>query len=521
MINENRVAKTAGFLMMVMIGSRILGYLRDIIIYSYFGQNRITDAYNAAFSIPDFLYMLLVGGALSSAFIPVFSGYIARQEEEEAWKVASIIFNAVMVLLLMGVLVGYILTPQLIELIVPGFEPEYKSMTILMTRIMFLQVIFMSMAGIAQGILHSFKHFKMPALGSLLYNVGIIAVGVVLVRRLGIVGFSIGVVVGSLINLAVQIPVLRKKGVRYSPLLHLRHPGVRRIFSLIIPILIGQSVIYLNLFVTQNLASGLDGGMIAALKLAERLMKLPIAVVGISMAVALFPNLTEYAAIGQMKRFHSSLLTTLNQVIFLSLPAAVGLAFMGKPLIRLMYQQGAFTAQATQATFVALAFYAVGVLPYSAIHVLSRAYYALEDTKTPVVISSISMLVNLFFSLLLIGPMGHGGLALAYSITGMFNAVVMLFFLRKKTGPLGGGALLKTVWKTAGASLGMALLLVLGNMLWPQVLDLNAKWNQAIVVVLGIALGLIAFMGLARLMGMKEEAMVRDLIWKKLKRNYG
>lgn len=519
MTNENRVAKTAGFLMVVMILSRILGYLRDIIIYSYFGQNRITDAYNAAFSIPDFLYMLLVGGALSSAFIPIFSGYIARKEEEEAWEVASIIFNLVMLLLLIGVSIGYVLAPQLVSLIVPGFEPQYMEMTVLMTRIMFLQVIFMSMAGIAQGILHSFKHFRMPALGSLLYNVGIILVGSLLVRRLGIIGFSIGVVIGSFINLVVQVPMLRKKGVRYRNSLKFNHPGVKRIISLLVPILIGQSVIYLNLFVTQNLASGLDGGMIAALKLAERLMKLPIAVVGISMAVALFPNLTEYVATGNMKRYHSSLSTTMNNVIFLAVPSAVGLAIMGKSLIRMMYQQGAFDVAATEATTIALVFYSVGILGYSAIHVLSRAYYALEDTKTPVIISSLSMLVNLGFSLILIRPMGHGGLALAYSITGTIHMSVMLLFLRRKTGPLGGRIMLGTLSKTAIASAGMALSLWISNSSVERWLDMGSKTGQIVSAVTGVVVGFTVFMLLARLLKIEEEAQVRQIIVKRFKRN--
>ncbi|QRN86139.1 murein biosynthesis integral membrane protein MurJ [Clostridia bacterium] len=519
MTKEKQVAKTAGFLMIIMVLSRILGYLRDIIIYSYFGQNRITDAYNAAFSIPDFLYMLLVGGALSSAFIPVFSGYIARKEEEEAWEVASILFNFILLLLMIGVGIGYLLAPQLVALIVPGFEPEYMELTIRMTRIMFLQVIFMSMAGMAQGILHSFKHFKMPALGSLLYNVAIILVGALLVRKLGIIGFSIGVVAGSLVNLLVQIPVLKKKGVRYIRSLNLSHPGVKKILALIVPILLGQSVIYLNLFVTQNLASGLDGGMIAALKLAERLMKLPIAVVGISMAVALFPNLTEYVAIGNMKRYHSSLTKTLNNVIFLALPSAVGLAIMGKPLIRMMYQQGAFDAAATKATTIALVFYSAGILAYSAIHVLSRAFYALEDTKTPVIISSFSMLVNLGFSLLLIGPMGHGGLALAYSMTGTLHMCVMLLFLRRKSGPLGGRVMLKTLKNTAIASAGMALVIWTSNSILETWLDISNKSSQALVAVVGVTAGFMVFMLLARLLKMEEEIQVRQIVTNRFKRN--
>lgn len=498
--------------MLVMVGSRILGYVRDIIIYSHFGQNRITDAYNAAFSVPDFLYMLLVGGALSSAFIPVFSGYIARKQQEEAWEVASIVFNLVLVLLAGGIGIGILLAPQLVDLIVPGFEAEYKVLTVRMTRIMFLQVLFLSMAGITQGILHSFKHFRTPALGSLLYNVGIIAVGLLLVRSLGIVAFSVGVVAGAAINLAVQLPALLRHRVRYRRLLDLSNPGVRRVLALMIPILVGQSVIYLNLFVTQNLASSLDGGMIAALKLAERLMKLPVAVIGISMAVALFPNLTEFAAVGNMKRYHTSLQRTLSSVIFLAVPAGFGLAVLGRPLIRMMYQQGAFDGAATAATATALVFFSLGIPAYSSIHVLSRAYYALEDTRTPVIISCLSMLVNLGFSLWLIRPLGHGGLALAYSLTGLMNAAALLWFLRKKTGPLGGRALARVAGKTLAASLLMAASVSGTVFVLERVVDVTAKSGQLLTAILAGGVGAGTFWLAAMAANLEEEREIRRLI---------
>lgn len=518
MDKEKTVAETASFLMLVMVLSRILGYLRDIIIYSFYGQNRITDAYNAAFSIPDFLYMLLVGGALSSAFIPVFSAYIARKKEEEAWEIASIILNIMMILLAIGVTIGFSLAPQLVNIIVPGFDPVHAQLTVVMTRIMFLQVVFMSVAGVAQGILHSFKHFKMPALGSLLYNLGIIGVGILLVDKIGIVGFSVGVVTGALINLLVQLPALKKKGVRYKAVIDTKNPGVRKIFRLILPILLGQTAIYMNLFVSQNLASGLEGGLIAALKLAQRLMQLPIGVVGISMAIALFPSLTEYAATGQMQAFRSSLTRTLKNVIFLALPSSVGLIMMGKPIIRMMYEQGAFTAGATQATSTALIFFSIGITGYSAIHVLSRAFYSLQDTKTPVIVSTLSMGVNLLLSLLLIKPMGHGGLALAYSLTGLINMTVMFLFLRRKTGPIGGPSILKVMGKTALASGLMALAIYVSNRTLTDLLDTSLKGQQAIIAFTGIVIGLLVFFVSARLLKMEEEKSVRQSLGRRNKK---
>ncbi len=517
-MEETRIAKTAGFLMVIMIGSRIVGYLRDIIIYSQFGQNRMTDAYNAAFSIPDFLYILLVGGALSSAFIPVFSGYIANDKQEEAWEVASIMFNFLMILLAAGIAVGMVFTPQLVRLIVPGFEPEFVALTVLMTRIMFLQVILMSMAGVSQGILHSFKHFRAPALGSILYNVGIIVVGVALSVRFGIVGFSIGVVAGAALNFGVQIPALMKKKVRYHLKLDLRNPGVQKILMLILPILLGQSFIYLNLFITQNLASGLEGGMIASLRLAERLMKLPIAVIGLSMAIALFPTLAGYAAKGDMDQYHRSFLVTVRNVLFLAIPASVGLAVMARPLIRFMYQQGAFDATATGDSATALVFYTVGITAYCGYHVLTRSFYALSDTRTPVLISGVAMGINLGLSLLLVRVLGHGGLALAYSLTGVFNAGCMLFFLRRKVGFLGGRKMLQTTRKTLVASAAMGICVWAVTRGLEPILDTGVKLNQGIIAVSGVLVGVAVFMALTRILGMDEERSARRMFLARLGR---
>ena len=223
----------ANLLMLSTIASRILGYLRDVLIFAKFGQNNLTDAYNAAFSIPDFLYMILVGGALSSAFIPVFSSYLARNQEEEGWRVLSIIFNWIMVLLTIGVVLGVALAPQLVDWLVPGFDGYTKTLTINLTRIMFVQVIFMCLSGISTGILQSYKEFTAPAVGSVLYNLGIILGGLLLAAPIehyfpgyGIAGFSVGVVLGAIMNFLVQFIKLWQMGMHYTFSFNLRHPGV-------------------------------------------------------------------------------------------------------------------------------------------------------------------------------------------------------------------------------------------------------------------------------------------------------
>ncbi len=267
MSENSRVAKAAGIIMLAMLISRIFGYLRDVIIYAQFGQTWTTDAYNAAFSIPDFLYMLLVGGALSSSFIPVFSSYIATGKEKEGWEVASIVISIVLTLLGAGVVIGYIFTPHLIFLLVPGFDPQTMDLTIHLTRIMFIQVIFMAMAGISMGILNSYKHFTSPAIGSVLYNLAIIIFGVLLGGTIeahwpgyGIAGFSIGVVMGAAANFLIQVPALLRVGLRFKPNFNIFHPGVVKLGKLMIPVVVGLSVSQFNLFINQNLASSLSAG---------------------------------------------------------------------------------------------------------------------------------------------------------------------------------------------------------------------------------------------------------------------
>lgn len=526
---QSSIVKAAGFLMFTMILSRILGYLRDVFIYAKFGQNRLTDAYHAAFSIPDFLYMLLVGGALSAAFIPVFSSYIATNQEKEGWKIVGIVLNWVMLLLGAGVAVGYLFTPQLIYLLVPGFNAEAMDLTVKLTRIMFLQVFFMSLSGISMGVLNSYKHFTSPAIGSVLYNLGIIIGGLLLAAPIearwpgyGIAGFSIGVVIGSAMNFLVQIPALIKVGARYTFSLNLMHPGVRRLLKLMLPVLIGLSVSQINLFVNQNLASTLPEGMVAALRTAQRIMQMPIGVFAIAIAVAVFPTLTSQFARQELESFRKTASLGLRSVIYITLPFAAALAVLRTPIIRFMFefQRGKFTAADTEATALALLFYCIGLFAYASIHVLSRVFYALQDTKTPVLAGICSLIANIAFSLLLLKPMAQGGLALAYSLAGILNMLLLLLFLEKKTGGLDTRVLLgsfaQIVLATAAAAAAMGLVA------WGlEAIGGGAgKLRQLIQLVLAGGSGIAVYLGLTNHWGMEECKQVTVVLKRRFGRNH-
>lgn len=517
-VNHGGVARAAGLIMVSMMLSRILGYVRDVVIYSKFGQVYLTDAYNAAFSIPDFLYYLLVGGALSSAFIPVFSGYIATNKEEDGWDVASTIFNLVMILMLVGIAVGFIFTPQLINILVPGFNKEGFELTVLLTRIMFVQSFFMGLSGISQGILHSYKHFLAPALGSVLYNLGIIVFGLLFVETMGIMGFTIGVVLGSIVNFLVQVPALLKIGLKYKPTINLKHPGVKKIGLLIMPVLIGLSVNHLNLFVNQNLASSLPEGMLSALRAAQRIMQLPIGVFAIAVALAVFPTLTGQAARKETEAFKQTMSMGVRTVIFITLPAAIGLIVLRVPVVRALFQQGEFTVGNTEATAYALLFYSIGLIGYSAQQVLNRAFYALQNTKIPVFVGIVTVLINLVLNFLLIKPLAQGGLALAYSIAGLANMVMLLIFLRIKIGNIDGRKMLASFSKTLFASLVMAVVVYFLSYLIEVNFDIQSKTIQIIQVIIPVLIGAVIYGATAWMMKMEEAQMAMGILMRKIRR---
>ena len=515
-----KVAKAAGILMIAMVVSRLLGYVRDMVIYAYFGQNNLTDAYNAAFSIPDFLYYLLVGGALSSAFIPVFASYIATNKEEEGWRVASTIFNLVIILMLVGITLGIIFAPALIHLLVPGFSPENIALTVKMTRIMFLQTFFMALNGISMGILNSYQHFLAPAIGSVVYNIGIIVVGLFFSHylNLGIIGFAIGVVAGAVLNFAVQLPALLKIGLRYQFVLDLRHPGVRKIGALILPVLIGLSVTHFNLFVNQNLGSNLPSGMISALRVAQRIMQLPIGVFAVAIAVAVFPTLTGQAAREEKEQFKKTMSLGVRTIFFITIPAAIGLIALRASIVRLLFEQGRFTPADTSATAYALLFYCLGLFAYSALQLLNRVFYAWQDTLTPVTVGIFTIILNIVLNFVLVKPMGHGGLALAYSLAGIINMLALFYIFRKKAGSLDGRRILHSFVLTLGISLVMGLAVYQTAQWMAIITDIGTKIGQLLQVGVSIAVGVLVFGFLAFLLKMEEVKMAQKILLRRFRR---
>lgn len=526
-LEKGLVFRAALFLMIVQVLSRILGYARDVVLLNMFGQSYVTDAYNAAFSIPDFLYTVLIGGAISCAFIPVFSSYIAKQEESEAWKVSSIFTSWILLLLAFGMVIAFIFTPELLQLLT-DYTGDELDLPVLLTRITLVQALFMSLSAITTGILQSYQHFTWPAMGALFYNICIILGGVFLSPIVeakwpgyGVAGFSIGVVIGSVITLAVQIPTLKKVGFRWHFELSTKHPGLRQLVKLIIPVLIGLSVAQINLFVTQKLATGLEDGVYTALRTANRFMQLPLGIFATAISTAIFPSMTAQAAVNDMPEMKKSLSLGVRTILFVTLPASVGMALLSEPIIRLMYEfSGKFTAADTVIAAEALVWYCVGLAGYAAVQGLIRGFYAIQNTVTPVVVSAMAIVINIAFSFLLVEPLGHVGLALAYSLAGIAQCVLLVIFLRRRIGPMDLLHMCKTIIQTLLACVVMAVFVMGASYGVEMTIGIAGKMEQLIQVALSIGVGVVAFFAVAMVMKMEEMQLVTDIIKRKLRRKH-
>ena len=518
---HSSVLYAAGMLTIMMTISRILGFVRDISVSSMFGISWQADAYTAAFTIPDLIYFALVGGGLSSAFIPVFSSYLATDRDEDAHVMASTILNIVAIASMILIAIGMIFTPQLIDIMVEFKHEnaaEATALTILLTRIMFAQCFFMCLAGISQGILQCYKEFTVPALGAVVYNIAIIVIGLLLARHIGIMGFTIGVVVGAAFNLLLQIRSMRQYGFSYKLTLNLRHPGVKQFFLLFLPVVLGLSMNELNLLVSQRLASGLGGGVVYALKQAQRIMMLPVGIFAAAIGLSVFPTMTSHVARGEMKEYKQNLTMGLRTVIFITLPASVGLIALSHPVVRAMYQQGAVTTAQIELVSVILVYYCIGVVGYGAQQILNRGFYAVQDTKSPVLINVFVLLFNIVISILLVGPFTYRGLALAYSLSGLLSMLVLGVALRFKIGQYGGKALVKSALQSiiASAVMGLAVYFVANGL--EQVLDLSGKLMQVLQVGIGITVGVIVYAAMAIVMRMEEAQQVLRIVKRKLRR---
>ncbi len=447
------------------MASRLLGLAREQVMAAWFGAGMQTDAFNVAFRVPNLLRDLFAEGALSAAFVPTFTEADHRHGRERAWRLGGQVLNALAISLALLTVVGWFITPWLVPLLAPGFadEPGKLELTIELSRIMLPFLLFVALAAAVMGMLNAVRKFTVPALAPVFLNVGMIAGGLALIPvfqasgRPPILAMAFGVLLGGFLQFAVQLPALWAMGFRPAWPPVLTDPGVKRIATLMVPATIGLAATQLNLFVNTILASTLVEGSVSWLAYAFRLMQLPIGVFGVALATVSLPAVSRHAVAGDMRGLRATLAGAVRLVFALTLPATFGLWALAGPLVRLLYERGRFNAADTDRTAAALAAYCVGLCAYAAVKILVPAFYALGDTRTPVRASFLSVAVNLGGNLLLMGPLGHVGLALSTSLTMLFNFGQLSWALRRRLGRFEGRALVSTLTRTALPSAAMAL----------------------------------------------------------------
>ena len=509
---ESRVARSAGKVGLATMLSRVLGLVREQVMASFFGAGLATDAFNVAFRIPNLLRDLFAEGAMSSAFVPTFTEFHQKRSAEEAWEFARRLLVTLFLVLLAVCAVGYVATPALVRLFAPGFAsvPGKLDLTVMLTRVMLPFLPAVALAAAAMGMLNARGRFGLPALAPSFLNIGMIVFGVGLIPvceaagQPAILAMAIGVVIGGALQFLVQLPALYQLGFRLRFERPRLHPGVVRVAQLMAPATVGLAATQINLLASTILASLLPQGSVSWLWYAFRLMQLPIGVFGVALATVSLPALSRAAVANDMGALKTTLSATLRLVLLLTVPAAVFLAVMSGPVIALLYEHGRFDAGDTKRTAAALVMYCVGLPAFAGVGVLTRAFYALGETRKPVQASFVSVALNLALNLALMGPLGHLGLALGTSITAIANSLQLAFYLRRRVGPFEGRRMLFTLGRVTGASV-LALTPVAFALLW-----LGERWHrgvaaEAITVAVGALVALV--LGYAALRALRVEEL--------------
>lgn len=467
--SENRrVTRAAGVVGVATLLSRIFGYIRDMVLASFFGAGMAADAFIAAFRIPNLLRRLFGEGSLSIAFVPVFTETLIRSDRDDAMRLAVSSLKLLFVCLTIATVVGVIAAPQIVRLIAPGFShlPEKMALTVMLTRVMFPYVTLIGLVALCMGILNVLGHFAAPAVAPVLLNLSMIA-AVIGVSRFSdsesvrVMGLAGGVLLGGVLQLALQVPYLVSHGVRFWKRSGLWHPGMKTVGLLILPTIFGAAVYQINILVGTLLASLLPEGSVSYLYYADRLVQFPLGIFAQAAATAVLPSLSRQAAAGDHAAMGDTFGHAMGLVLFITIPAMVGLIVLRDPIVALLFKRGAFDARAARLTSDALLYYASGLWAFSAVRIVVSTFYAMQDTRTPVKTATISIAANILFGITLMGPMKHSGLALATSLASMVNLSIMVYVLRKKMGQIRWRPIVSSCLKTVGASALMALIVVL------------------------------------------------------------
>jgi putative peptidoglycan lipid II flippase len=528
------IAKAAGILSLGNVASRTLGLVRETVKAYLFGASPYVSAFEVAAIVPTMIYDLLIGGLLSAALVPVFSDYASPQKRQELWHIFSIVVSLVVVILSLIVILLELFAPQVAWLLGGGFDAQFQAVTTRMIRIILPAVLFFGLSGMVTGLLYTLKRFTYPAFGAAIYNAGIITCALLFADRVNIYSLALGILLGAMLQLAIQLPDLRD--VRFAFSLDLSHPALRRIAGLYLPIVLGLVISQIGIAIDRNLASRTGGESIAWMQYATRLIQLPIGLVSAAVSLAILPTLSQYGSeapsdqcpisniqypMPNVKRqtsdFQRTLALGLKMVLMAIIPATIGLFVLATPIVALLYQHGNFDAYDTAQTAMALRYYLLG-LTFAAIDLpLVFAFYARKDTLTPALVGVLGVVVYLIVALSLIHPLGMIGLILANSAQLTIHALTMLALFQRRMGGLGGHGIMVLAFKALFASLVMGGVTYFALSELQGVLDANTLVGKLVVVGGAGGVGLATYLGMIALLRVEEARLVGEMMWRKVR----
>ncbi len=490
--SENvKVAKAAGIVGAATMVSRVFGVIRDMVIAAFFGASWMTDAFWVAFRIPNMLRRLLGEGSLTISFVPVFTEYLEKKSRQDALELAQNAFTILSVILAVVSMLGILLSPLIVGLIAPGFisDPHKFALTVFLNRLMFPYIFFIALVALCMGILNSLRHFTVPALSPVMLNIAMIAAAFAFRDCFAqpITALAVGVLIGGVLQLAMQWPVLLKFGVKFKFRFNWRHPGIKQVGLLMLPAILGAGVGTINVFVGTILASLLPGGSVTYLFYADRIMEFPLGIFAIAIGTAALPSFSKHVAAGQMDELKSGISFSLRLLLFLTVPSMIALMALHLPIISVLFQRGAFDADAAVKTGQALFCYALGLWAYSILRVFVSSFYALQDSKWPLKAAIITLIVNVLASLALMYPLKHNGIALAGSISAAANVLILAYVLKGKIGTYLDRAFYRSVLKIILSSAIMLAAIGLIEYLMPWDTSAGIKTRLTYLVVTVIA----------------------------------
>ncbi|MDO8529280.1 MAG: murein biosynthesis integral membrane protein MurJ [bacterium] len=512
------VATAAFIIMGAGIVSNVLGLFRDRLLASAFGAGDTLDVYYAAFRIPDLIYNLLILGALSAAFIPVFAGLVGKDKKDEAWQLANGLTNLAFFFIIILSLFFAIFAPYIMKILTPGFPPEKMASAVGFTRIMFLSPLFLGISGIMGGILTSLKRFLVYSIAPLLYNIGIIIGILVFVKLMGPIGLAWGVVLGAFLHMLLQYLTVRNLGYkhRWTFLESLKNSEVRRVLKLMLPRMAGISVNQFNLMVTTVFASTLVAGSLAIFNFATNLQSVPLYVFGISFSIAVFPALSTFASQGEKEKFVQAFSETFRQIMFFIIPSSVFMLVLRAQIVRLVLGAGKFDWNDTILTFQCLGILVLGLFAQSLVQLLARSFYALQDTKTPFYVAIVTEIVYILAAIMLIGRIQILGLAIAVSLSSLAQMFLLLFILRKRFGNLDDKNIIKSVAKIFLASLASGVGIQITKYLVALAIDLDRFVDVFTQLAVSSLVGLAIFIAICYALKLEEFMKFKNSLTKKL-----